>query len=215
MAATDRTDALAGEAANPFARPEVYYGVVFVALALVLLFRNALPAWAVAWPEAWQLPIADGINLVVDFLRNDLSFGLFTFKEFTRAIAWLVSWPLDWMTMLLQGGFKKLGLPPVPWVLLVGLAAVWGYYLKGWRLALLAGGCFLYLALFGQWDRAMRTLAMVLVAMPLAGLLGLGLGILAVRRPRFEIVLWPVLNVMQSLPHFSYLIPVAVFIGVR
>ena len=214
MAATDRTDALAGDAAKPFARAEVYYGVVFAALALVLLFRNALPAWAVAWPEAWQLPIADGINLVVDFLRNDLSFGLFTFKEFTRAIAWLVSWPLDWMTMLLQGGFKKLGVPPVPWVLLVGLAAVWGYYLKGWRLALLAGGCFLYLALFGQWDRAMRTLAMVLVAMPLAGLLGLGLGILAVRRPRFEIVLWPVLNVMQSLPHFSYLIPVAVFIGV-
>ena len=72
----------------------------------------------------------------------------------------------------------------------------------------------LYLALFGKWKLSMITLSAVLVAAPVAGAIGLGLGILAVKWRGFERILWPLLNVMQSLPHFSYLIPVAVFIGV-
>ncbi|NJO36716.1 MAG: ABC transporter permease subunit [Rhizobiales bacterium] len=60
----------------------------------------------------------------------------------------------------------------------------------------------------------MITLSVVLVAAPLAALIALGLGILAFRWRAFEHALLPLLNVMQSLPHFSYLIPVSVFIGV-
>ena len=48
--------------------------------------------------------------------------------------------------------------PPLPWVAVVGIAAALGYRLGGMRLALLAGGAFLYLAVFGQWASAMTTL---------------------------------------------------------
>ena len=98
--------------------------------------------------------------------------------------------------------------------MIVGLAAVLGWWIKGWRYALLAGGCIFYIALFGKWKLSMITLSVVLVVAPIAGLIGLFLGIAAVKWRTFERILVPFLNVMQSLPHFSYLIPVAIFIGV-
>ena len=58
-------------------------------------------------------------------------------------------------------------------MMVAGLAAVLGWWLKGWRLALLAGGCITYIALFGKWKLSMITLSVVLVAAPVAGLMGL------------------------------------------
>ena len=182
-------------------------------LALVVI-RDRLPAWAVTVPDGWIVPFMDWINAVVTVLRKDAIFGLFTFRDFTRAVANLINWPLQFVEGILISGFPALDLPALPWVLVVGLAAIWGWYLKGPRLALLAGGCIAYLALFGKWKLSMITLAAVLVAAPIAGAIGVSLGIFAVKKRWFEMILWPVLNVMQSLPHFSYLIPVAVFIGV-
>ncbi len=182
--------------------------------AALLVLRGLLPDWAVEVPDRWHIPFIDWINFVVKALQKEPIFGLFTFKDMTRALAEVVEWPLDLMEGLLISGFDTIGLPPLPWVMVVGLAAVWGWYLKGWRLALLAGGCIAYVALFGKWKLSMVTLSAVLVSAPLAVLIGLALGIMAVKWRRFEQLLWPLLNVMQSLPHFSYLIPVAVFIGV-
>ena len=188
--------------------------LVLAPFVLLLAARPLLPAWAVTVPEAWTVPFVAWINAVVEVLSDHKILGLVTFKEVTRAVAQVVEWPLDLMEGLLISGFDGLGLPALPWVMIVGLAAVFGWWLKGWRLALLAGGCIFYLALFGKWKLSMITLSVVLVAAPIAGLIGLGLGVLAVKWRPFERALWPVLNIMQSLPHFSYLIPVAVFVGV-
>lgn len=181
---------------------------------LLWLLRNTLPAWMVTVPKPMVAPFIDWINAVVEFLRKYEFLGLFTFKDVTRGTAKLLEWPLDFLESLLISGFDSLSIPPLPWVMLVGLVAVWGWYLKGWRLALLGGGCIFYLALFGKWKLSMLTLSAVLVAAPIAGLIGLVLGIAAAKSRRFESILWPLLNVMQSMPHFSYLIPVAVFVGV-
>ncbi len=188
--------------------------IVLAPFTVLLLLRPALPEWALVWPEAWAVPFVDWINAVVEFLKTKQIFIWFTFKEFTRAIATVVEWPLDFMKALLISGFRSLGVPAMPWVMVVGLAAVLGWWIKGWRLALLAGGCIFYIALFGKWKLSMITLSVVLVAAPIAGLIGLGLGIWAVKWRLFERLLMPILNVMQSMPHFSYLIPVAIFIGV-
>ena len=188
--------------------------VVLSPFVLLIALRPLLPEWAHVWPAEWAVPFVDWINAVVTVLQKGEIFGLFTFKDMTRAIATVVEWPLDFMESLLISGFRSLGIPALPWVMIVGLAAVFGWWLKGWRLALLAGGCIFYVALFGKWKLSMITLSTVLVAAPIAGGLGLFLGIVAVKWRPFERFLVPILNVMQSLPHFSYLIPVAVFIGV-
>jgi len=182
--------------------------------ALIAAVRNFLPDWAVTVPEKWHIPFIEWVNAVVNFLHKQPLLAGVTFRDVTRTVAEGVEWPLDFMQGLLISGFSSLGLPALPWVMVVGLAAVWGWHLKGWRLSLLAGGCIFYLALFGKWKLSMITLSVVLVAAPIAGGIGLALGILAVKWRPFERVLMPLLNVMQSLPHFSYLIPVAVFIGV-
>ena len=189
--------------------------LILGAFAAILLLRPFLPEWAVAPPEAWTLPFTNWINVATNFLRTEpLVLGV-TFKDFTRFVADMVQIPLNLMEGVLFAGFKRsIGLPALPWIAVSGLATVFAWRVGGWRLALLTGTCLVYFAVFGKWKPAMQTLSSVLTAAPIAGGIGLVLGIAAARSPGFERILWPILNVMQSMPHFSYLIPVAVFIGV-
>ena len=190
-------------AASLSAWPAGATGVVIVLVPFIALIalRPVLPDWALVWPKEWAVPFVDWINAAVGVLKNEPIFIWFTFKDFTRAIATVVEWPLDFLQALLISGFKPLGLPALPWVMVVGLAAVLGWWIKGWRLALLAGGCIFYIALIGKWKLSMTTLSVVLVAAPIACAVGLLLGIVAVKWRPFERMLMPILNVMQSLPH--------------
>ncbi len=194
-------------------------------LGLIAL-APVLPGWLIVPPKSCLagcasidgiIPFVDFVNAVINFLRKYEFLNAFTFKDITRAIASAIEVPLDFTEALLHKGYSDLNVPPISWLVLVGFAAIFGWYLKGWRLALLGGGCFFYLALFskrGIWELSMQTLSAVSVSVPLAGIIGLALGILAVKVVRVERVLWPILNVLQSLPHFSYLILVAIFFGV-
>ena len=186
---------------------------VFLPFVALLILKPSLPAWALVWPEKYALPFVDWINVAAQFLRKEEIVGELTFKDMTRATASLVEWPLDFLYALTVKGFGKT-VPPMPWIMAVGLAAVFGWWVKGWRMALLAGGCIFYFALFGKWKLSMITLSAVIVAAAVAAVAGLALGIAAARRRGFERALLPMLNVMQTLPHFSYLIPIAVFIGI-
>ena len=71
-----------------------------------------------------------------------------------------------------------------------------------------------YIAVFGQWVPSMETLSFVLIAAPISFILGLVLGIWAYKVRRIEVALNPLLNVMQTMPHFSYLVPIMVFFGI-
>ena len=93
---------------------------------------------------------------------------------------------------LLIAGEAPLGLGAVPWVVLVGLFAVLGAKLGGWRLGLLGGGCSLYLAVFNVWDNSMITLSIVFVGAPVAAVLGWAAGLAAAKAKWFEALLVPV-----------------------
>ncbi|GAA2844370.1 glycine betaine/proline transport system permease protein [Aminobacter aminovorans] len=188
--------------------------LVVLPFLVLLLAASLLPDWAVRVPKDWTIPFVDWANTVFDHLRDDAIFGLFSFRDLTRAIAELITWPLTFVEGLLVSGLPGIGVAAMPWVMTAGLAGVLGWYLKDWRLGALAAGCVAYMAIFGKWELSMITLSVVLVAAPIAGLIGFGIGIIAVKKQWFEALIVPLLNVLQSLPHFSYLIPIAVFIGV-
>lgn len=179
----------------------------------VLLLGQWLPDWLRAVPEAWSAPFVGWINVIVEVLRTEEIFGLLTFRDMSRAIANLIDYPLDFVEAILVAGFSD-SVPGLPWIAVAGLAIMLGWYLQGRQLGIIAGVCFAYMAIFGKWELSMVTLSVVLVAAPVAGAIGVALGILAYKRRWFETLLWPVLNVMQALPHFSYMIPVAIFIGI-
>ena len=186
-------------------------GLAFVLIVffLLVIFKSFLPESFIRPTETLIFPLADWINSFFTFLQEDLGLTVLT-----RAIADAVQWMLDVVRNILLGGRKGFGLPALPWITLALVGFMLGYYLKGTKLGLFAFATFTYLAVFGQWKEAMQTFGLVLVTVPLAIMLGLLFGVLAYKRKWFENLLIPILNVTQSLPHFSYLIPVVVFFGV-
>ena len=80
--------------------------------------------------------------------------------------------------------------------------------------AIFAAITMIYISVFGQWKPSMQTLSFVMVAAPISFLLGLVFGILAYRNKRVEAILNPVLNVMQTMPHYAYLVPITVLFGI-
>ncbi|HMR32368.1 MAG TPA: ABC transporter permease subunit [Geminicoccaceae bacterium] len=197
------------------------------AVWLALLVAMALwPAvldakhWAVVWPKPWIVPVKAWLTAAMGWLRDGLSFGLFTFQDLTRGLSWLLAQPLHLATSLLATGFlsgtgqQAVRLwPALPWIAVVGIPVLLALRLGDRRLALLVGACFAYLALFGQWASAMVTLASIAVAVPLGVAGGMALGIWAFRRPLVERLLTPLLDLMQTVPIFAYLVPILWFFG--
>ncbi|MGI9303730.1 MAG: ABC transporter permease [Gammaproteobacteria bacterium] len=190
----------------------------FIATALLYALMDFWP-WALAYPRDWEIPLRFWISDAMKWLINDATFGLFTFKEFTRSISWLLSWPLRAAEGLLSSGFRGtfadgvVQLPRLSWLAVVAVVAILGHYARDWRLALLVGGCFLYLAVFGQWQSAMVTLSSILIAVPIGTALGLAVGIAGFRNRGAEVVITPILDLMQTVPVFAYLVPVLFLFG--
>jgi glycine betaine/proline transport system permease protein len=99
------------------------------------------------------------------------------------------------------------------WVAIIFVVAAIGHYARSLGLAVFVGLCFLYLAVFGQWASAMVTLASILIAVPLGVAGGLLLGIAGYRWRWFDRLLTPVLDLMQTVPVFAYLVPILFLFG--
>ena len=203
----------------PVSRYAIAWLVLFVAAAVAHLGREMLPAVAV-YPESWIVPLRFWISDLMKWLVNDFDLGLFTFREMTRSLAWLLEWPLRAAQSLFAEGFSRgIGrdaveiVPRVPWIALIVVCALMGLSARGFGLAALVAGAFLYLAVFGQWDSAMVTLASIVIAVPLGAGAGLLLGIAGFRSVRIERLLAPLLDLMQTVPIFAYLVPVLFLFG--
>ncbi len=102
-----------------------------------------------------------------------------------------------------------------PWpVVLAMLGCVAWVAGRSWRIAAGAVAGFVLIGWFGMWQDAMKTVAMILVATLCAVAIGLPVGVLMARSRRLRAVLTPVLDVMQTLPSFVYLIPVVMLLGI-
>jgi glycine betaine/proline transport system permease protein len=185
--------------------------------ALVIVFLSVGLAyvipWSAHWPTEWLVPARRWTTEFFAWLGQEASLGLFTVKDLTRFISWLLSLPLALTEALLYRGVLAWRWPPLPWVAIVAGVAILGHWIGGPRLAVFGGLCTLYLAVFGLWPDAMQTLSIVIVTVPLAALIGLILGIWATRSPRVDRVLGAVFDVMQATPHMAYLGPVVVLFG--
>lgn len=196
------------------------WGLALIAAWLFSLSTANLLPWAHNYPRDWIWPIRFEITAFMKWLINDATFGLFTFKELTRSVSSLLDWPLTAATSLFstglmegQGSYAVQIAPPLSWLAVIGVLAAMGRYARDWKLAALVGGCFLYLAMFGQWDSAMVTLSSIIVAVPIGVAGGLLLGILAYRSAAFERAIRPVLDLMQTVPIFAYLVPILFLFG--
>ena len=193
----------------------VLWAAAIVGVAALWLWGGAALPWAFEVPRAWRPPFAAWIGGFLDWLTKEADFGLFTFRDLTRFVSAVIDVPYRVALGLLSGGATVFGVPvpPVGWLGVTLLVALLGFVLGGAPLAALAGGAFLFIAVFGQWTSAMLTLASILVAVPLGVGGGLLLGIAGHRWPRFGRAIVPLLDLMQTIPVFAYLVPILILFG--
>jgi glycine betaine/proline transport system permease protein len=145
-----------------------------------------------------QFSIEDHINDGVDWLWT-------TFEGFFDAIKTGVLWLL----MQLEGFLLWL-----PWWLIIALIIGLGWRATGrLRFGLILGALMLFIGCLGLWDRAMQTLALVAGAVFISLVLGIPVGIWMAWNRTVEGCIKPVLDAMQTMPSFVYLIPALMFFG--
>jgi len=182
--------------------------VIVVGLILTLVWDGF-----VRWPADLVVPMKEWITEFFEWLGKEAGIGSYKFKDFTRGISSILSYPLSWTEALLYRGIKPLGWPPIPWVAVVIGTGIVGHWIGGWRLGLFVAACIFYLAVFGLWKDSMKTLSIVLVAVPIAAIIGLWLGIWVTRSKRAAAIITPMFDLMQATPHMAYLVPVVVLFG--
>ncbi len=120
-----------------------------------------------------------------------------------------ISAPID---TVLNGFESILNFIPFPIVLLIFV--VLAYKTNGFKFALFSLLSLLFIDLVDLWSESMTTLAMIFTAVLFCMIIGIPLGIIASRSNTFEIILRPILDIMQTIPSFVYLIPVVMLFGV-
>jgi glycine betaine/proline transport system permease protein len=113
----------------------------------------------------------------------------------------------------LVGGLNPLRLDSYRWLVMIGLLAMVAYLAGGLGLAAFSAAGFLLIVSMGFWTATMESLALVLSATLFALLLGIPLGIYAARSVLVDKLSRPVLDFMQTMPAFVYLIPAVLFFG--
>jgi len=148
--------------------------------------------------DGFRIPLGQWAEVAVDWIRDNLSWLL---SAISTAVSWLVGSLAD---LLLSA--------PIVGVIIV--AALLGWLVRSWQFAIGTALTFAVILGVGQWVPAMQTLALVLVATIIAVLIAVPVGILAARSDRFSAVLRPILDFMQAMPGFVYLIPAIVFFSI-
>ncbi|WP_434362675.1 proline/glycine betaine ABC transporter permease [Parasalinivibrio latis] len=110
--------------------------------------------------------------------------------------------------------FEKL-LLATPWWLVIAILAGISYVAsRSWKMAASVVVVFVLIGYFGMWDNTMRTMSIILVCTLLAIGLGIPIGIAMARSDRIQSLVTPLLDIMQTMPAFVYLIPVVMLLGI-
>ena len=101
-----------------------------------------------------------------------------------------------------------------PWVITMGAIMAISYSLAGPRVSIFVAVSLAYLALFGFWQTAMDTMSLVVASSIICVVLGLPLGIWVGKSKRGQAIITPILDIMQTIPSFVYLLPAVAFFSI-
>jgi glycine betaine/proline transport system permease protein len=193
-----------------FRRPGRGTLIVALLVAWLVLAAALRGRWTLALAPSDLTGLHRSLNDLNDSIgnnRNSNPLFLYFFNEIRLVV--------DQLAVFIQKLISQPALPrPVPEIGWLGVAALISYLaaaLGNLRVGLLALVGFSFLGLQGLWQESMDTLALTLAAVLLSVLLGFPLGILAGVSDRFNAVVGPILDFMQTMPTFVYLAPLTLF----
>ncbi|MGE4539326.1 MAG: ABC transporter permease [Desulfovibrio sp.] len=147
--------------------------------------------------ELPRIPLGQGIEISIDFLSDHLA-------PLTKSISLILETAIDAM------GTALMAVPP--WLLILVIAAL-AWRLGSRRIGLLALFGLALVWDLGLWEPTISTIILVLFSTVIATSIGVPLGILAAMRPGWGRIIMPLLDFMQTMPAFVYLIPAIPFFG--
>ena len=151
------------------------------------------------WLTGTKIPVGEVARDVVDWLTAN---GAWFFDGMADAINALI----DAILWVLQ--------TPHPFIVIAAFAALAWFLQRSWSVVALVVAGFLFIINQGYWEQTTETLTLVLCSVLVCMGVGVPVGIAAAHRPKLYAVLRPVLDLMQTLPTFVYLIPAIVFFGI-
>ena len=150
------------------------------------------------WLTENKIPLGVWIKSFVEFLNDNA--------------AWFFDFIADVLGFTINGLIDVLQWMP-PFLLVLAFAALAYGLHRSWRLAFMVAGSLLLIVNMGYWEQTIETLALVVFATLLCMLVGIPVGIAAAHRPWLYTGLRPVLDLMQTIPTFVYLIPTLILFG--
>jgi len=180
-------------------KPMVYVGLVFVGyLFAYILAKSSFGTEMGGFPESLELPIKEPIDAVFAWTGDNLSW-------FFNPISDIVDSTLSWFESFLLW---------LPWTTVVAATGLLALKLANWKMSLLCSGSLMVIGMLGLWDSTMITLSLIWISVLLAIAIGIPLGVVAALNDRCDSIVRPVLDTMQVLPAFVYLMPALFLFGV-
>ena len=173
----------------------VWFGTILFTV-LLLYFQKSVP-WLFEYPDQGVWPFADLLNYFMNFI-------VAYFGQFFLGISWLLEFPIQASQLLLHS---------LPWAVTVFLFSALAYVASGLGLSIFTVFATLYMVVIGYWEESMNTLALVLISVPLAILVGFAIGIWGFFSARAKKIIMPLLDIFQTVPTFAYLLPILLLFG--
>ncbi|MBC6405006.1 MAG: ABC transporter permease subunit [Rhodospirillales bacterium] len=177
-------------------RPFLVWASVTALVAGLVVFSKGLGP-PVTFPETLVVPVTDPMNAAMRWFVD-------AFGWLFKAVAWLFDWPIL---------FAKALLHSLPWAAWFVLTVYVAFRSGGPGLAVFTALSLLYMVTFGFWTQSINSFALVVVSIPLAVALGFAVGTWGFKSDRAYRVIMPVLDLMQTVPAFAYLLPILLLFG--
>lgn len=150
-----------------------------------------------SFPESLEFSITEFFDSIVNWILINLS-------EF-----------FDFFTIIIANMFNGVesALTFIPWWVVVLFVMYFGKKFYSYKMALVLGFMTFAIGMFGLWDSMIYTIAIVLISVAVSLIVGLPIGIIMAKNTRVERIFQPLLDAMQTMPSFVYLIPAVMLFG--
>jgi glycine betaine/proline transport system permease protein len=186
---------------------QTYAFEVTALLFLVLLFFLSLFIPGLdEFPSGWTLSLREPVDAAVAWGRDNL-YQLGDLPIGTGPLS-------DFITVYLLNPLRLFLQEWLNWLVVILTFGLLGYLSAGWRLAFSAMGGIFFVGWLGMWTPSMDTLSQVIVAVGVTLVIAIPMGVFSARSNTFAAALRPVLDTLQTIPPFVYLVPVIMLFNV-